>query len=277
MSIYAIGDIQGCFQELQNLIQKISFDPVTDQLWFTGDLVNRGPDSLKTLRFIKSLGHSAITVLGNHDLHLLAVAEGISNTKSQDTFNDVLKAPDRDELLHWLRHQPLLYKQDSYALLHAGLAPQWHIHQALELAGEVEARLRGDDYVELLSHMYGDYPDYWDETLTGWDRYRFILNCLTRLRYCHTDGRIDLKQKTPPGTQPLHLVPWYSHPLRKSSSEQPVILFGHWSSLGYLKENGVRALDTGCLWGGKLTALKLGQEEIRYQVNSTRAPAKFKF
>jgi bis(5'-nucleosyl)-tetraphosphatase (symmetrical) len=261
MAIYAIGDVQGCFAELQRLLDKIRFDPAADRLWFTGDLVNRGPQSLETLRFIRSLGDRAVTVLGNHDLHLLAVAHGVSRTKRKDTFGDVLMAPDRDILLEWLRRRPLLFREGAFYLIHAGLPPQWSIDDAERYALEVESCLQGDRFIELFRHMYGDQPDLWAETLSGWDRLRFITNCFTRIRYCDRDGRMDFKEKGAPGTQPPHLTPWFKVPGRRSAGSQ--IVFGHWSTLGFYADDDVFGIDTGCLWGGELTALRLDGEMQR--------------
>ncbi|MGX2040483.1 symmetrical bis(5'-nucleosyl)-tetraphosphatase [Methylocaldum sp. MU1018] len=265
MAIYAIGDIQGCFAELQRLLDKIGFDPAADRLWFTGDLVNRGPRSLETLRLIRSLGDAAVAVLGNHDLHLLAVAHGVSKTKHRDTFADVLDAPDRDALVDWLRRRPLLHRDGAFYLIHAGLPPQWSAEDAERHAKEVESCLRGDDFIELFRQMYGDQPDLWSETLQGWSRLRFITNCFTRIRYCDRQGRTDFRQKGAPGTQPPHLMPWFKVPGRKSAGVE--IVFGHWSTLGFYADDGVYGLDTGCLWGGELTALRLDGEKQRISVS----------
>lgn len=255
MALYAIGDVQGCYDELRSLLDKLRFDPAADRLWFTGDLVNRGPRSLETLRFVRSLGKAAVTVLGNHDLHLLAVVHGVSRTKHRDTFGDVLGAPDRDELLDWLRRRPLLHREGGFCLIHAGLPPQWSLDEAAAHAAEVETCLRGDGYRELFRHMYGDQPDLWSEPMEYWDRLRFTTNCLTRTRYCDALGRLEFKQKGPPGSQPAHLFPWFEVPGRRSAGTS--IVFGHWSTLGFFAGAGVFCLDTGCLWGGELTALKL--------------------
>jgi len=263
MAIYAIGDIQGCFDELQALLAMCRFDPAADRLWFTGDLVNRGPDSLKVLRFVRGLGEGAITVLGNHDLHLLAVAEGLGKLHKPDTLQAILDAPDRDELLHWLRRQPLLYHDADLnaVLVHAGLPPQWDVREACAYSVEVETVLRGDDYREFFTHMYGDKPRRWAKGLTGWDRLRFIVNCFTRLRFCRADGELCLKAKGEPGTQPAGCVPWFQAPGRRSTQTQ--IIFGHWSTLGLYRGDNVLALDTGCLWGGLLTAARLdGDHEL---------------
>jgi len=261
MAIYAIGDLQGCFAELQYLLEKIGFDPAEDTVRFTGDLVNRGPHSLETLRFIKGLGKAAVTVLGNHDLHLLAVAFGASRTKHKDTFDDVLSAPDRDELLDWLRRRPLLHHADKFYLVHAGLPPQWNMGTAINCAREVEAILQSDGHAEFFLHMYGDQPVEWSDQLTGWERLRFITSAFTRMRYCDRHGRLDFKEKCRPGQQPAHLVPWFKAPNRRSTGAE--IIFGHWSTLGFYADNGCYALDTGCLWGGELTALRLDGSEMR--------------
>ena len=262
MALYAIGDIQGCYTSLRQLLAAISFDEWRDVLWFVGDVVNRGPESLETLRFIKSLGARAVTVLGNHDLHLLAVAAGIDKLKGSDTFEPILAAPDRDELLDWLRRQPLLHVDDAsgFALLHAGLPPQWTIAQALRCSSEVEAMLRGPQHREFFQHMYGDQPDHWDDELQGWDRLRFIVNCFTRLRYVDDAGRTMLKAKGAPQDN-AHLTPWFRAAGRKSREQR--IVFGHWSTLGLVMEHNVFALDTGCVWGGALTALRLDVDPPR--------------
>jgi len=258
MAVYAIGDVQGCYRDLQNLLETISFNPRKDRLWFAGDLVNRGPDSLTTLRFVKGLGETAITVLGNHDLHLLALSRGkLKRKKSDQTLAPILQAKDRVELLEWLRHRPLMHydKKLNYALIHAGLPPQWDVDTALARAHEVEAVLRGKNFNYFFSHMYGDEPSYWSDHLQGMDRLRFITNCFTRLRYCNLSGRLALDEKGPPGSQRGEFLPWFKVPDRASDSAR--ILFGHWSTLGYHQAHNTWALDSGCLWGGKLTALKL--------------------
>lgn len=260
MAIYAIGDVQGCFAELRRLLDQIRFNPEVDSIWLTGDLVNRGPQSLETLRFIKGLGKAAVTVLGNHDLHLLAVAFGASKTKHADTFGDILGAPDRDELLDWLRHRPLLHEGGRFCLIHAGLPPQWGMATARQCAREVETVLQGDGCEELFPHLYGDQPAQWSEELDGWDRLRFIANSFTRIRYCDHQGRLDFKEKCGPGRQPCHLVPWFKAPNRRSEGTE--IIFGHWSTLGFHVENGCYGLDTGCLWGGELTALRVDGSEV---------------
>ena len=257
MAVYAIGDVQGCFRELQLLLNKLRFDPASDRLWFAGDLVNRGPQSLETLRFVRNLGAAAVTVLGNHDLHLLATVAHAGKLKPKDTLRPILDAPDRAELLDWLRERPLLHHDAElgYTLVHAGLPPQWDLALAQTCAHDVETILRGADHAEFFGHMYGDEPTLWVDELTGWERLRFITNCLTRLRYCDADGRIALAHKGAPGSQPDGLYPWFELPQRGSRDLK--IVFGHWSTLGERSDPGVYPLDTGCLWGGQLTALRL--------------------
>ncbi len=262
MSVYAIGDVQGCFDPLRALLDKIHFEPAQDRLWFTGDLVNRGPHSLAVLRLVKDL--QAITVLGNHDLHLLAVACKQARTTPQDTLGAVLSAPDREELLDWLRRQPLLHHDLAlnYAIVHAGLLPQWPLTRAKALAQEIEKVLQGPDYPEFFIHMYGDRPDQWHDGLRGWERLRVILNALTRLRYCDREGRMDLEEKGRPGTQPAHLFPWFEITARKS--QDTTIVFGHWSTLGAWQDRGVVSLDSGCCWGGALTAARLEPDAVEF-------------
>ncbi len=257
MATYAIGDLQGCYDDLLRLLDKIKFNPHSDQLWFVGDLVNRGPKSLECLRFIKSLGPSAITVLGNHDLHLLAIAHKIKKPRKKElSLNAILHAEDCDELLHWLRYRPLLHYQEPYYLVHAGIAPQWDLETAKKMAREVEMQLQDDDrYLKLLEKMYGDTPDRWSDTLTGYKRLRYILNAFTRMRFCYENGALDFENKDPPGVQPKELIPWFDMPKRHQSSHR--IIFGHWSNLGYFEKNNCYCIDTGCLWGGQLTALRL--------------------
>lgn len=263
MATYAIGDIQGCYDTLLCLLEQAAFDHTRDSLWVAGDMVNRGPNSLDTLRFLKNLGDRATIVLGNHDLHLLAIAHGIKRPNRHDSIMDILNAPDRDELLEWLRQQPLLYfnPEQQYVLVHAGLAPQWDIDQALALAREVETALKGPDFKDYLYHMYGDEPDCWNENITGWPRLRLITNYLTRMRLCNSDGVLELThhkgiQDAPPG-----FSPWFAHKNRKT--HQLKILFGHWAALeGESNENHVFALDTGCVWGGRLTMMRLEDHQV---------------
>lgn len=267
MSIYAVGDVQGCFDELQQLLSYIKFDAQCDILWLTGDLVSRGPKSLEMLRFIKSLGVNAITVLGNHDLHLLAIAQGVRTTNDVG-IKAILQAPDREELLNWLRQRPLMHHSTDlgYCLIHAGLPPQWDLEHALVYAGELEQVLRSETYGDFLLHMYGDHPSLWSDGLTGWDRLRFICNSFTRLRYCDKSGRMNLQPTGAPGTQPDKDMPWFQIPRRKSKDHR--IIFGHWSTLGIRNQDGIFSLDSGCVWGGRLTALCLdGKDEIYYNVD----------
>lgn len=258
MAVYAIGDVQGCFDALRALLDKLHYDPAADTLWFTGDLVNRGPQSLEVLRLLTSLPR-LYTVLGNHDLHLLAVAAGQAARKN-DTFDDVLGAHDREALLGWLRARPLLHhdQQLGYTLVHAGLLPQWDLDTARRLAVEAEHAIAASPHNQLFAHMYGDAPDQWRDDLAGWARLRVIINAFTRLRYCDAQGRMDLQAKSRPGTQPAPLLPWFEVPGRKSRGVR--LVFGHWSTLGAGVRDGVLALDSGCLWGGSLTAARLDAE-----------------
>jgi bis(5'-nucleosyl)-tetraphosphatase (symmetrical) len=260
MAIYAVGDIQGCYTELVQLLEKIRFDPQLDRLWLVGDLVNRGPDSLQVLRLVKSMGSSAITVLGNHDLHLLAVAYGTGRLHRGDTLDEILNAPDREELLTWLRNQRLLHVEGEFALVHAGLLPEWTVEQAAALAGEVEAALRGDDYVDFLAHMYGNQPDAWVDELTGYKRLRVITNALTRMRICTERGRMEFDFKAEQENIPPGYRPWFDIPGR--ASREATVIFGHWSALGLMLKPRAIALDTGCLWGGPLTAIRLDGREV---------------
>lgn len=263
MPIYAVGDLQGCFDELQALVDGLNFDPARDRLVFCGDLVNRGPKSLEVLRYVRSLGDAAITVLGNHDLHLLAVAHG-GKPGRRDTLTEILAASDCDELLDWLLDQPLAWRDPASGTLviHAGLPPQWTAEEALSLANEASAVIRGADGRRFLGRMYGDQPDTWDTRLRGQDRLRFIVNCLTRLRYCRTNGQLDLRPKGAPGSQAAHMLPWFQVPGRLSQGTP--IVFGHWSTLGQVAwpDERVFGLDTGCIWGGRLTALRLDDGQL---------------
>jgi len=267
MATYAIGDVQGCFDELKALLSKIKFNSDRDQLWFCGDLVNRGPKSLKTLRYIKSLESNAITVLGNHDLHLLATAYERKKPGRKDTFDKILQASDAPELLNWLRHQHMAFhdKDKKITLVHAGIHPHWSIKKTLKLAKEMEQLLQSDNHLNFYKHMYGDKPLTWDDSLTGWSRYRFITNTLTRLRYCDANGKPALNAKGPPGSQAENLFPWYEVPGRKTQKD--TIIFGHWSTLphaGLLGINRTYAIDSGCLWGGMLTAMSVDERPFEY-------------
>jgi len=264
MAVYAIGDVQGCYEPLQALLRTIRFDPARDTLWFTGDLVNRGPRSADVVRFAMGLAERAVTVLGNHDLHLLAVAAGKAKPKKRDTLEDILTAPDRAELLDWLRRRPLLHHDArlNYTLIHAGLLPPWDLADAVRLAREAEAALGRDGGEQFFDHMYGDLPDHWSTELRGHERLRVIVNAFTRLRFCDRDGNMDLRHKGPPGSQPADLLPWFQVPRRRSRALR--IIFGHWSTLGAYRGDGVIGLDTGCLWGGRLTAVRLDSTEPEF-------------
>ena len=257
MAVYAIGDVQGCFTALLALLDRLHFDRTRDRLWFAGDLVNRGPQSLEVLRFVKALGDGAVTVLGNHDLHLLTVAYGRGRRKPKDTFTDVLTAPDRDDLLTWLRHRPLLHHDATFGmtLLHAGLPPQWTLAMAQAYAAEVEAVLRSPAYLLCLDNLAGQAPDQGVAASDKWERLRYITHCLTRLRFCDATGRLNAEATGPPGSQPPPYLPWFAIPHRASANLN--IVFGHWAALGLYHAPGVYGLDTGCVWGGTLTALCL--------------------
>ena len=266
MATYAIGDIQGCFSALERLLAKIQFDSLRDTLWFTGDIVNRGPESLAALRFVKSLDENHQMVLGNHDLHLLAVASGAASLSANDTLHDILSAPDRDELIEWLRFRPLLVRDDALqcVMTHAGLAPNWSVDKAQELAREVEEVLRGPSAIPFLKQMYGNTPDHWDDRLTGVDRLRCIVNFLTRMRYCHRDGRLDLAYKGTLENKPKDLMPWFE--VTPRANTDVTIVFGHWAALnGKADVARIEPLDTGCVWGNCLTALRL-EDGIRFSV-----------
>ncbi len=263
MAVYALGDIQGCYDELRRMLDSLRFDPDHDRLWFVGDLVNRGPKSLEVLRYVRGLGSSAVSVLGNHDLHLLAIASGNDTRAGRDSLSAVLAAPDREELLHWLRHRPLMHHdpQLGFTLIHAGLPPQWRIRDALAHAHEVEAVLRDEaKHTPFFEQMYGNKPKRWSDELSGMERLRFITNCFTRLRFCTPKGKLRLKEKGPPGSQKdPKALPWFDIPGRASRDDR--IVFGHWSTLGYVARNNVWAIDTGCLWGDPLTALRIDRPE----------------
>jgi bis(5'-nucleosyl)-tetraphosphatase (symmetrical) len=255
MPRYAIGDIQGCYDELRSLLKELPFREDCDELWFVGDLVNRGPRSLEVLRFVRALADNAVVVLGNHDLHLLAVAFGAERKlRPSDTLAPVLAAADRDSLLDWLIARPLAHEAENDLLVHAGLVPQWTVPQTLQLAAEVERELQRDP-ARVFSQMYGNNPDRWDDGLTGAARYRFVINTLTRLRYCTADGVVDLGPKDAPGRVPPPLRPWFDVPSRMSRGTR--IICGHWSTLGLVRRADLLALDTGCVWGGALTAVAL--------------------
>ncbi len=271
MATYAVGDIQGCYHELEQMLKLVQFDNEKDRLWLVGDLVNRGANSLSVLRLVKSMGDTAITVLGNHDLHLLAVAAGVAELHHSDTLDEILAAPDRDELLTWLRQQRMLHVQDNFVLLHAGLLPGWTVQQAQSVAHEVEQALRGADYIPFLEKMYGNTPDHWDDALTGYNRLRVITNALTRMRICTVQGEMQFKFKCEAGDVPEGYLPWFDVPQRASA--EATVVFGHWSALGLLVKPNVIALDTGCLWGGNLTAIRLEDRKL-FQVQCTKQKTK---
>lgn len=262
MTRWAIGDIQGCCEEFEQLLGTINFHPDRDRLWLVGDLVNRGPCSLQVLRKVRSLGERVVCVLGNHDLHLLAVALGGAKPRRNDTLAQVLDAPDRDELLDWLLHRPLAHHErigdGGDLLVHAGVVPDWDLRQTLSLAQEVEQALRGDART-LLEHLYGDRPRRWRDSLRGVARLRFAVNVLTRLRFCTADGRVDLAHKGKPDSVQPPLLPWFCAPRRLDPAIR--VVFGHWSALGYYRAPGVLGLDSGCVWGGVLTAVNLDVEQ----------------
>jgi len=249
--VLVIGDIQGCFERLHGLLRDVRSD---ERLIFVGDIVNRGPQSLEALRFVKSLGDRAIALLGNHDLHLLAVAAGIRPMHDDDTLHDILDATDRDDLLAWLRERPLAHVEEGALFVHAGVLPQWTVAQTLRLAEEVQARLRADDYREFLATMYGNRPARWQESLAGADRARCVMNALTRLRFVDGDGTMEFAVKEGAGAAPPGFMPWFDHP-RRATRATPVI-FGHWSTLGLMVRDDAICLDTGCVWGGHLTAMR---------------------
>lgn len=260
MARYAIGDIQGCYHSFRQLLDQICFDPDHDRLWLVGDLINRGAGSLATLRWLHAHRGSVTCVLGNHDLHTLAVAEGFVPTHRGDTLDELLTAPDSPTLLTWMRHQHMIYRDEGYVMVHAGLLPQWDIKQALALGHEVEAVLRGPHYRDFLARMYGNQPDHWDAGLQGDDRLRLITNALTRLRVCSPEGRIDFRFKGELDRIPPGCLPWFEVPGRKSADA--LIVCGHWSALGLVQRENLYALDTGCLWGGQLTAMRLEDRAV---------------
>ncbi|MAC46068.1 MAG: diadenosine tetraphosphatase [Oceanospirillum sp.] len=266
MKVFAVGDLQGCFSELEQLLEKVEFDPNQDQLWLAGDLVNRGPESLEVLRFASSMGDSVKAVLGNHDLHLLAIAFGGAKVKRSDTLEAILTAPDRDELLDWLRHRPLCHydEKQGYVMTHAGIPPIWSVNDTLNYANEVEQVLRSRQCKAYFKAMYGNYPDIWQDDLVGFDRLRAITNYLTRMRFCTPQAQLEFASKEGLEQCPPGFAPWFYYPRQ---SETPII-FGHWAALeGQVDRAGVYALDTGCVWGGRLTALNLATKEL-ISVNS---------
>jgi len=265
MAIYAIGDIQGCYDELNELLDLIGYAPDRDRLWFVGDLVNRGPGSLQTLRLVKAMGDNAITVLGNHDFHLLRLAAGYGKEHREDTLRMVLDAPDRNGLIDWLLQRPLAHREDGWLLIHAGLVPQWTAARTIELAREVEAVLASDRRAEFLDRLYGDEPDRWDDSLEGFDRWRVIVNVLARLRFCDAEGRMEFREKRGAEFPPPGMRAWFEQPGRLTGDH--VVVCGHWSTQELMLAPNVLMLDSGCLWGGTLTAVRLEDRRV-YQVPS---------
>lgn len=268
MAVYLIGDVQGCDGALGRLLDETGFSASRDTAYVLGDLVNRGPQSLATVRRLMALGSSAHCLLGNHDLHLLAVSQGIRPPHRSDTLADILQAPDRPALLDWLRYRPLALREQGWLMVHAGVLPQWDAAQTLALAAEVEAALRGPDWAGFLRGMYGNTPDHWGEQLEGADRLRVIVNALTRLRFCTPDGVMEFKTKDSAGAAPEGFMPWFDVPGRRHAAER--IAFGHWSTLGAVDRPGLLALDTGCVWGGCLTAARLGDGGSSVELISVR-------
>ncbi len=261
MATYVIGDVQGCYDPLRRLLDKLNIDLTQDQLWFAGDLINRGPKSLETLQFIISLGDNARSVLGNHECHFLATARGYKKPHRSDTFAAILASDNAEELIQWVRSRPFFYtdKKLGYSMLHAGVPPQWSLSDVKQYATELETVFQGDHLDDFLANMYGSEPSLWTPKLIGNERLRFIINCFTRLRYCNLDGRLNLNVKGMPKPQEKNLIPWFQAPNRQTVNEK--IIFGHWSTLGLHQENNTTCIDTGCLWGGQLTAIKLGEPE----------------
>ena len=261
MAIYAIGDLQGCYKPLLRLLDKVHFDPAADTLWFAGDLVNRGKHSLETLRLVRSLGSSVVAVLGNHDISLLAAFHGLR--KPHKSLKALVEAPDYPELMHWLAHRPLLHVDTElgYVLCHAGISPQWNLATARQCADEVAQQLAAPNPQAWLTQVYGDQPDKWDAQASLFARHRYILNAFTRMRYCRVDGSLDFDAKghprdyLPTDSKKWTLLPWFLYPHRQSLGVK--VVFGHWSTLGYYNDSQVIALDTGCVWGGQLTAIRL--------------------
>ena len=260
MATYAIGDLQGCYEPLLRLLDYISFDRGRDRLWFVGDLVNRGPQSLEVLRFVRGLGDAAVVVLGNHDLHLIMQSEGHGRANREDTLGPVLAAPDRMALLDWLRRRPLFHVEGEFAMVHAGLLPAWGVRKAAALGREVETALAGPDYRDFLAHMWGSQPAAWEDDLAGWDRLRVVVNAMTRMRFCHADGSMDFRTKGPPEKAPRGSYPWFAAPGR--ARRDHTLVCGHWSALGFRAQPGLLALDSGCLWGGSLTAVRLDDRQV---------------
>ena len=260
MATYTIGDIQGCYHAFQALLARIQFDPKIDQLWLVGDLINRGSSSLEVLRWCYAHQDCLKVVLGNHDLHALVVANGVTKPHKSDTLDALFAARDRDILLDWLRHQRLAYQEDNFLMVHAGLLPQWTAEQTMQYAAEVETALQADNYLDFLMHMYGNLPNRWSESLTGFDRLRTLTNAMTRLRVCTAQGEMEFKFKGELKDVPSGYMPWFDVPTRATQEVQ--VIFGHWSALGLQQRKNVYALDTGCLWGGQLTAMNVHTKAV---------------
>ena len=273
--IYLVGDLQGCCKPLERLLETIDFSPSRDHVYMLGDLVNRGPDSLGVLRRLRSLGGSATCLLGNHDLHLLAVAHGVRKPHRSDTLTPILEAPDREDWLTWLRQQRLAVHEHGWLMVHAGVVPQWDAAQTVALAGEVEAMLRGPEVGEFLSTMYGSEPARWDEGLQGVERWRCVVNSLTRLRFCAADGTMEFVTKDGRGASPEGYMPWFEVPNRRTRGTP--VAFGHWSTVGLINRDDLLSLDTGCVWGGQLTAVRVDgatREVIQIACPPTQKPGK---
>ena len=275
MATWAIGDVQGCAAELEALLDRIGYSPARDRLWFVGDLVNRGPRSLDVLRLVAGLGDSAIVVLGNHDLHLLAAARGAGLRDGDESLAPVLAAPDRVRLLDWLQSRRMLHHDASLdrTMIHAGFPPQWDLDRARGCAADLERVLQGESSGAFFAHMYGNQPDTWRDDLEGMDRLRFTVNALTRLRACDASGRMLLKLKGPVDRLPAGTMPWFRVPGRLSAGIR--VVCGHWSALGYHDADGVLALDTGCVWGGTLTARRLDADGVPVSVSSDQPVVDF--
>lgn len=268
MATYAIGDVQGCDEQLAALLGEIGFSASRDRLWLVGDLINRGPNSLDALRRIMALGDAATVVLGNHDLHFLMVASGHGRHHKEDTFDEILAAPDRDDLVKWLRCRRMLYREDDHVMVHAGLLPSWTAAKAEMLASEVEATLSGDRHDEFMARMWGSEPAGWSDDLDGWDRLRVVVNAMTRLRFCDAAGNMEFRSKGPPDRPPPGCSPWFRAAGRASADH--TVIFGHWSALGFMLQPRLIALDSGCLWGGALTAVRLEDRRV-FQLTCPRA------
>ena len=264
MATYAIGDIQGCFDSFARLLTRCAFNPAKDRLWLVGDLVNRGPRSLETLRYVRNLGQAVTMVLGNHDLSLLMAAEGFGKRSKGDTFDQVLEAPDCQELLDWLRHQRMCFVEGEYCLVHAGLLPQWSVNEAHALGTEVEMALRGPHWREFMANMWGSDPASWSSDLKGWARLRVVVNAMTRMRFCSAEGVMDFRVKGEAAKAPKGFMPWFQVPGRRSADK--ILITGHWSALGLKVLPNLLAIDSGCLWGGALTAIRLEDRAV-FQVD----------